>query len=71
VENRHAFLEAGGEDFHYIPALNDRPDHIQALTGLIQRHLAGWPEADPAWDGRRIEAAGRARAGRARALGAD
>jgi len=42
VENRHAFLAAGGESFHYIPALNDRADHIQTLVALAERHLAGW-----------------------------
>jgi ferrochelatase len=41
-ENRHAFLEAGGKQYHYIPALNDRPDHINALLNIIQRHCQGW-----------------------------
>jgi ferrochelatase len=44
VENRDAYLEAGGEVFHYIPALNDRDDHIQALVRLIQKNISGWPE---------------------------
>lgn len=38
VENRHTFLAAGGETYHYIPALNDRADHIHALVQLIHRH---------------------------------
>jgi ferrochelatase len=42
VENRSAFLAAGGETFHYIPALNDRADHVQALAALVQKHLTGW-----------------------------
>ncbi|HEY5603733.1 MAG TPA: ferrochelatase [Gammaproteobacteria bacterium] len=42
MENRHAYLEAGGEQYHYIPALNDRADHINALLTLIQRHCQGW-----------------------------
>jgi ferrochelatase len=42
VENRNAFLAAGGETFHYIPALNDRADHVQALAALVQKHLTGW-----------------------------
>jgi ferrochelatase len=42
MENRDAFLATGGEQFHYIPALNERPDHIQALAGVVQRHLSGW-----------------------------
>jgi len=41
-ENRHAYLEAGGKHFHYIPALNDRPDHIDALVNIINTHIANW-----------------------------
>ncbi|WP_323813698.1 ferrochelatase [Cellvibrio sp. NN19] len=37
VENRHTFMNAGGEKYAYIPALNDRPDHIQALSALIRQ----------------------------------
>jgi ferrochelatase len=38
VENRHTFLTAGGEKYDYIPALNDRADHIHALAELLKRH---------------------------------
>ncbi len=41
-ENRNLFLAAGGREYHYIPALNDRPDQIAALAALIRRHLCGW-----------------------------
>ncbi|SCZ49890.1 ferrochelatase [Thiohalomonas denitrificans] len=41
-ENRHLFLSAGGESYHYIPALNDRSDHIKALAGLIERNVCSW-----------------------------
>lgn len=41
-EGRESFLEAGGESFAYIPALNDRPDHIAALTDLVLPQLEGW-----------------------------
>lgn len=34
-ENREYFLEAGGESYDYIPALNYREDHIQALHQVI------------------------------------
>lgn len=37
-ENREYFLSAGGEDYHYIPALNDGQRHIEALADLVQRH---------------------------------
>jgi ferrochelatase len=40
--NRDLFLAAGGEQFQYIPCLNDDPEHIQALADLIQRELGGW-----------------------------
>ena len=37
------FLQAGGQEFHYIPALNERDDWIHALSKLAIRHLQGWP----------------------------
>jgi ferrochelatase len=40
--NRDRFLAAGGERFRYVPALNDRADHIEALAALAARNLAGW-----------------------------
>lgn len=45
MEGRHAFIEAGGKTFHYIPCLNDSPAWITALAGIATRHLAGWPTA--------------------------
>jgi len=42
-EARAAFLTAGGREFHYIPALNDRPEWIRALASLCELHLGGWP----------------------------
>jgi len=42
VENRDIFLEAGGQDYHYIPALNDNKDHIEMLSELVQQHSQGW-----------------------------
>ncbi|WP_416306041.1 ferrochelatase [Neptunicella sp. SCSIO 80796] len=44
IENRDYFLEAGGETYQYIPALNADPEHIQALTKLLQSHIQGWFE---------------------------
>lgn len=43
-ENRRLFLDAGGREYHYITALNDRPDHIAALANLIKRNLCGWDD---------------------------
>jgi len=34
-ENSEVFLTAGGETYHYIAALNDRDDHIDALFNVI------------------------------------
>ena len=34
------YLEAGGQELHYIPALNDRPDHIRALAELVMARFA-------------------------------
>jgi ferrochelatase len=50
MENRQIFLENGGRTYHYIPALNDHPDHIKALCDLVQQHSFGWPETMPNWD---------------------
>ena len=41
-EIRESFEEAGGEKFTYIPCLNDRDDHIDALLQILDTELAGW-----------------------------
>jgi ferrochelatase len=41
-EAREAFLEAGGQDFHYIACLNDQPSWVQALADVCEQHLGGW-----------------------------
>lgn len=38
-QNRALFLRSGGESYDYIPALNDRPDHIRALVAIIREQL--------------------------------
>ena len=43
MENRDVFLEAGGQRYEYIPCLNATQAHIDMLTGLLERHLSGWP----------------------------
>lgn len=43
MEAREAFLHAGGQEFHYIPCLNDEPQWIEALGEITQQHLQGWP----------------------------
>ena len=36
IESRNLFIQSGGLDYQYIPALNDRDDHINALAEIIQ-----------------------------------
>lgn len=38
-ENREIFEKAGGTDFHYIPALNDRDDHADAMAAIVTPYL--------------------------------
>ena len=47
MEVREAFLHAGGQEFHYIPCLNDNNHWITALSRVAQQHLAGWPTEAP------------------------
>lgn len=55
VESKALFLEAGGREFRYIPALNERHAWMEALTALTMRNLAGWvtPAAPPVTVGAR------------------
>ena len=39
LENRSAFLEAGGEAYDYIPCLNDDPAHINLFAELVTQNL--------------------------------
>jgi ferrochelatase len=41
-EIRESFEEAGGEEFTYIPCLNDDDAHIDALSRVVQDNLSGW-----------------------------
>lgn len=38
-ENREIFMCAGGETYHYIPALNDDDKHIAAMVDLVSPHI--------------------------------
>ena len=42
VENRDVFLNAGGQQYQYIPALNDSDANIEAMADLIEQHIQGW-----------------------------
>jgi ferrochelatase len=41
-EIKESFEEAGGEEFTYIPCLNDEDTHISALADVIDVNLSGW-----------------------------
>jgi ferrochelatase len=62
IEGRHAFLHAGGTEFHYLPCLNDDKAWIEALRSIAMHHLQGWPTQGDTMD------ADVARAERQRAL---
>ncbi len=40
IEYRDFFMQAGGEQFHYIPALNEHPDHINMMYALLSPYLS-------------------------------
>jgi ferrochelatase len=48
IENKAAFLAAGGGEFHCIACLNERDDWIQALADLTITNLGGWIDRDRA-----------------------
>jgi ferrochelatase len=46
IENRDAFLAAGGAQYRYIPALNARVDHVAALRDVITPGTASASASD-------------------------
>lgn len=42
IEGKHIFQEAGGDEYHYIPALNAQPAWIAAMTDIALEQLHGW-----------------------------
>ena len=45
MEVRETFMHAGGEEFNYIPCLNDSGAWINALANLAQENMQGWPSS--------------------------
>jgi protoporphyrin/coproporphyrin ferrochelatase len=43
MENRDVFIAAGGASYHYIAALNARPDHVAALRAVVRGAAAAGP----------------------------
>jgi len=42
IEGRTTFVQAGGQEFHYIPCLNERDDWIHVLADIVLANLQGW-----------------------------
>jgi ferrochelatase len=40
--NKSLFIKAGGERFHYIPALNDQAGHIKMLAEIVDDETKSW-----------------------------
>jgi len=45
IDDRAAFLRAGGERFAYVPALNAGAAHAQCLADVITQHCQAWTDA--------------------------
>ena len=39
IQGRESFVKSGGQNFDYIPCLNDNNDHIELLETLINKYL--------------------------------
>ncbi len=39
MENKSIFMEAGGSDYRYIPALNDTDAHVEVILGLLENRF--------------------------------
>ncbi len=42
MQGRETFMEAGGEQFAYIPCLNDSPAGMDMIEAMVRRELSGW-----------------------------
>ena len=42
MQNRDTFMENGGKEYRYIPALNADDAHIQLFASLVRQHTCGW-----------------------------
>lgn len=55
MQNRELFQAEGGGEFAYIPALNVRADHMDALAGLVLRQTQDWQACKEISDDARAE----------------
>ncbi|MEN2752194.1 ferrochelatase [Psychrobacter sp. FBL11] len=49
IENRDNFLNAGGQEYHYIPALNIDEAHIDLLEAMSAPLVKGWAGTLDGW----------------------
>ena len=49
IENRETFLHAGGQEYHYIPALNMDDAHIDLIEALATPLVKGWAGTLDGW----------------------
>lgn len=42
VEGEEIFHEHGGDNFHYIPCLNDSPEGMEVIETIVRREMMGW-----------------------------
>ncbi len=42
MQGKETFMHAGGEQFAYIPCLNDSPDGMDMIEAMVRRELSGW-----------------------------
>jgi protoporphyrin/coproporphyrin ferrochelatase len=68
IEGKAAFLQAGGQEFNFIPCLNQRDEWIQTLTDIAAENLQGWASTDH--DKAAAERAAQASRNRALSMGA-
>src|SRR5450830_35148 len=68
MEGKASFLQNGGGEFHYIPALNEREDWIHEMCDIALENLQGWVSKD--WDANASKLAAEQTKVRAISLGA-
>ena len=71
MQGRDSFLQAGGEQFDYIPALNAEAAHVDLQVARILQHASGWPEVSEDFDRQSLEDALEKSRTHAKAAGAE
>jgi ferrochelatase len=39
MENKSIFMNAGGTNYRYIPALNDSKAHVRAIVNILEQKI--------------------------------